>query len=194
MIRPKRLRIISFVAARASRKVEVKLTLMTSSQSSSRNCTNRLSRVMPALATRMSSCPMACSADGTSASTSAASDRLHGRTWTRSPNLAGERVQHLTPRPEIATVAPWACSAWAIALPMPPVAPVTSAFLPVRSNITFSPLRLSALRPSHLWRPPDRSGLRPRCRSLRRLIRLTSPLSTLPAPISKKRVTPWLAM
>src|SRR5207253_10364965 len=36
------------------------------------------------------------------------------------------------------TVAPCACSACAIAPPMPPVAPVTSAILPVRSNIDIS--------------------------------------------------------
>src|SRR2546429_615878 len=63
MMRPNRLRIINLVAARARRKVAVKLTLMTSSQSSSRNCTNRLSRVMPALAIRISTWPMAFSAD-----------------------------------------------------------------------------------------------------------------------------------
>src|ERR1700730_1610809 len=147
MMRPKRLRIISLVAARAKRKVAVKLTLMTSSQSSSRNCTNRLSRVMPALATRMSTCPMAWSADGTRASTAAASDRLHGSTWTRSASLAASVSSTSRRVPEIATVAPCAWSACAIAPPMPPVAPVTSAFLPVRSNIMVSP-RSDCLRGS----------------------------------------------
>src|SRR5260370_29337406 len=138
MMRPNRLRIINLVAARARRKVAVKLTLMTSSQSSSRNCTNRLSRVMPALATRISTWPMAFSAEGTSASTSAASVRLQGSTKTLSPNLPA-RVSSTSRRvPEIATVAPCACNACAIAPPMPPVAPVTSAVLPVKSNIDIS--------------------------------------------------------
>src|SRR5947199_8907137 len=138
MIRPKRLRIISLVAARARRKVAVRLTWMTSSQSSSRNCTKRLSRVMPALAIRMSTCPIAASAAGTSASTSALSERLHGSTWTRSPSLPAKESSTSRRVPEIATVAPCACRACAIAAPMPPVAPVTSAILPVRSNIDIS--------------------------------------------------------
>jgi hypothetical protein len=40
--------------------------------------------------------------------------------------------------PDIATVAPCPCNACAIAPPMPPVAPVTSAVLPVKSNINVS--------------------------------------------------------
>src|SRR3569623_715341 len=142
MMRPKRLRIISLVAARASRKVAVRLMLMTSSQSSSRSCTKRLSRVMPALATRISSWPIAASAAGTSASTSSALDKLQGSTCTRSPSLAANSSSTAWRVPEIATVAPCACSACAIAPPMPPVAPVTSALLPVRSNIEKTPLGL----------------------------------------------------
>src|SRR6185369_7579186 len=138
MIRPKRLRIINLVAARARRKVAVRLTWITSSQSSSRSCTNRLSRVMPALAIRMSTCPIAASAAGTSASTSALSERLHGSTWTRSPSLPANESSTSRRVPEIATVAPCPCNACAIAPPMPPVAPVTSAVLPVKSNINVS--------------------------------------------------------
>jgi hypothetical protein len=40
--------------------------------------------------------------------------------------------------PEIATVAPCACSARAMAPPMDPLAPVTSAVLPFKSNIIGS--------------------------------------------------------
>src|SRR5882724_3975219 len=160
MMRPNRLRIINFVAARARRKVAVRLTLMTSSQSSSRNWTNRLSLVMPALATRMSTCPIACSAAGTSASTSAASDRLQGSTWTRSPNFEASVSSTSRRVPEIATVAPCACKASAIAPPMPPVAPVTSAVLPVKSNINFS-LRQRALRGGDISGAADRNADRP---------------------------------
>ena len=41
--------------------------------------------------------------------------------------------------PESPTVAPAACRPMAIALPMPPLAPVTSAVFPVKSNINFAP-------------------------------------------------------
>src|SRR5215471_8975733 len=44
--------------------------------------------------------------------------------------------------PDTATVAPRPCNARAIAPPMPPVAPVTSAVLPLRSNI--KPSRVSS--------------------------------------------------
>ena len=49
--------------------------------------------------------------------------------------LAGELLERSRRVPDSATVAPCACSARAIAPPMPPVAPVTSAVLPVRSNM-----------------------------------------------------------
>ena len=48
--------------------------------------------------------------------------------------------------PDRTTVAPCACSAFAIAPPMPPEAPVTSAVLPVRSNIIVSSQRLRCRR------------------------------------------------
>ena len=80
MIRPNRRRIIPRTAARARRNAAVRFTATTSSQSSSRNWTNRLSFVIPALATKMSSLPMACSAFGTRSSTSSLSARLHGST------------------------------------------------------------------------------------------------------------------
>src|SRR5262245_13138957 len=132
--RPNRRRIIPFTAARASRKVEVRFTLSTCSQSSSLSCTKRLSLVMPAFATRMSSWPSACSAFGTSASTASLSARSHGS--TAAPPSSEASASSTSRRvPDTATLAPWACSARAIAPPMPPVAPVTSAFLPVRLNM-----------------------------------------------------------
>src|SRR5216683_5802095 len=81
---------------------------------------------------------MAFSADGTSASTSAASERLQGSTKALSPSLPANVSSTSRRVPDIATVAPCACSACAIAPPMPPVAPVTSAVLPVKSNINIS--------------------------------------------------------
>src|SRR5689334_11528544 len=90
----------------------------------------------------MSSCPIAASAAGTSASTAALSERLQGKTWARSPSFAAIPSSTSRRVPEIATVAPCLCSASAMAPPMPPVAPVTSAVLPLKSNINFSSRRL----------------------------------------------------
>ena len=51
--------------------------------------------------------------------------------------FAGERFERSTFVPESATVAPCACRARAMAPPIAPLAPVTSARLPVSSNIAF---------------------------------------------------------
>ncbi len=60
--------------------------------------------------------------------------------------FAGERLQRLARVPESATVAPWPCSARAIAPPRPPEAPVTSAVFPVRSNTALAFPRLARLQ------------------------------------------------
>src|SRR6266581_6590886 len=57
--------------------------------------------------------------------------------------------------PEIATVAPWAWSARAIAPPMPPLAPVTSAPLPVKSNIIALPSCARRLEGGNILRRAD---------------------------------------
>jgi hypothetical protein len=118
-------------AARHSRKVAVRLTSITACQSSSDIRITSPSRVMPALFTRMSTDPIAAAARLTSASTSAASDRLQGSTWARPPRLRRQRLQAAQPGcPTGPTTAPAPCKARAIAAPMPPEAPVTSAVLP----------------------------------------------------------------
>ena len=117
--------------------VDVRLTAMTSSHCSSFITMNRLSLVSPALLTRMSSRPpSALIASSTSLPTCSLLARSQGVTTTRSPSSTFNASSLSVCRPEIATVAPWACNLRAIAPPMPPVAPVTSAVLPVRSNIT----------------------------------------------------------
>src|SRR5688572_17574781 len=83
----------------------------------------------------MSSWPITCSAFGTSASTSLLSARLQGSTWMRSPISAASASKTSRRVPDSATVAPCSCNALAIAPPRPPVAPVTSAVLPERSNM-----------------------------------------------------------
>ncbi len=187
--RPQRRRIMRITAARVSRKVAVRLTAITLSQSSSLNCTNRLSRLTPALATRMSSL-------------------LHFLFRARHQGLdrvlvgeiAGQHVHAILRVRRRARRArrgacrrsrrwrPGACSARAIAPPMAPVAPVTSAVLPVRSNIMNSSrpstptLRMTSrarrLEGGDVLGLPIALALAP---SAMRLIR---PLSTLPAPTS----------
>ncbi len=134
-MRPLRRRIMPRTAARDRRNAAVRLTAMTWSHSSSFIRTKMLSRVMPALLTRMSRPPSAASAAGTSASTAAVSDRLVGSTWARSPSSVASAASASARVPDRATAAPCACSARAMAPPSPPVAPVTRAFLPVRSNM-----------------------------------------------------------
>src|ERR1700733_13315719 len=101
---------------------------------------------------------MAASADGTRASTSVASERLQGSTWTRSPSWAASVSNASRRVPEMATVAPCRCSACAIAPPMPPLAPVTSAVLPVRSNIILSPNSGCPHRGERVFRRTDIAG------------------------------------
>src|SRR5579863_10163975 len=135
MMRPDLRFIMRFTAARLSLKAAVKLTARTVSHSSSFMRMKRLSRVRPALLTRMSRLPNAASAAGTSFSTCTGSARSQASTCTRSFNSAASVSSAAARVPEMATVAPWRCKARAIAPPMPPVAPVTNAVLPLRSNI-----------------------------------------------------------
>src|SRR5688500_11022433 len=139
MIRPKRAFIIGRAAPRISRNAASRLTRMTSSNSSSFIRISKLSRVMPALLTRMSSFPPnASTACGTSPSTAAPSERLQGSA-TCSPPSSDRKASSLpTLLPETASRAPCAASALAISLPSPPDAPVTSAVIPDRSNIHCS--------------------------------------------------------
>src|SRR4051794_37637226 len=113
---------------------------MTVSQSSSFMRMSRPSRVTPALATTMSTWPAAASAWPNSASTAAESDRLQASTWLRSPSSEASPLSASSRVPDSTTWAPCACRALAMAPPMPPVAPVTRAVLPERSNITGAPL------------------------------------------------------
>src|SRR5262249_13794591 len=60
--------------------------------------------------------------------------------------------------PEIVTVAPLAWSVRVMAPPMPPVAPVTSAVLPVRSNTILPSNRQRRAEGMDILRCPDRGG------------------------------------
>src|SRR5262245_55265875 len=97
---------------------------------------NRLSRVIPALLMRMSMGAFAAaSAFFTSSSTPARSARSQGQTTARSPSAAFSESSASILVPESTTRARCPCSAVAIAPPIPPDAPVTSAVLPVKSNM-----------------------------------------------------------
>ena len=86
-----------FTAARASRKVAVRLTAMTLSQSSSRSCTNRLSRLTPALATRMSSLPIASSALRHQRLDRILVGEIAGQHVHALLQFAGQRIERLAP-------------------------------------------------------------------------------------------------
>src|SRR3954470_4372384 len=138
-MRPWRRRSMPRRPARVRRNAAVRFRSRTACQSSSFMRSARLSRVMPALLTRMSSRPpSAASASRTSWSAASGSARLATSEWARSPSLAASDSSAGARVPASATSAPWACSARAMAPPMPPEAPVTSAVWPVRSNMLLS--------------------------------------------------------
>src|SRR5262245_5464867 len=116
---------------------------------------------MAALLTRISTCPMAASAAGTRFSTSSGSARLQRTTCTRPLSLPASESSISIRVPEIVTVAPFAWSARAIAPPMPPVAPVTSAVLPGSANIRRPSRRPRCTKRTDIFPSPDRRRRRP---------------------------------
>ena len=110
--------------------------------------TNSPSRVMPALLTRMSTPPqLALGRLGQPLLTRRGRQRSAGNTHRRARRVGGQCVQLLRAGAVQAHRRAGACRARAIASPMPPVAPVTSAFFPVRSNMSHSsPLMVCADR------------------------------------------------
>ena len=170
---------------------------MTASHSSSFMRSSRLSRVMPALLTRIVIAPKRASMSASAASTAAASVTS---SLMPVPALPAVRkvVRRSSPRPRRSSPCRSpsrrrAASASAIARPMPRVAPVTSATCP--SSVAFAIVVL--LRQSAC----ERRQRRRRCRRRRsarttsssRAIRLLSPASTLPGPHSTTCVTPRAA-
>ena len=109
---------------------------MTVSQSSSFIRINRPSRVIPAFATRISTgAAAAASAAAIRPSTAAGSARLATTTAVRSPSWPARSASTASRVPDSTTWAPCSWRVRAISAPMPPVAPVTSAVLPDRSNM-----------------------------------------------------------
>ncbi len=191
MIRPQRFFIMPRSTARLSRKTAVRFTLITCAHSSSDIRMNRLSRVTPALFTRMSSPPIASVAAFGSASTEAASERSQGVTCTREPSSPASASSGPVRVPDSATVAP--CR-----VQRPGDRPADAA----RSRRSPAPScrsdRTFPFLPSRRQRLGERLdvGRRVDCprRELARLIRRARPVSTLPAPISTSSVTPCPAI
>src|SRR5690606_1502961 len=141
MMRPARAFIMVLRTARDSRNTAVRLVSSTAAQSSSFMRMARVSRVMPALLTRICGPPSAASS-ATSASHAGAS--LTSSTTPRPPDAANISEMDSAPACEVAvptTCAPRPASSRAMALPMPRVAPVTNAVLPLSSCCTCLPLQ-----------------------------------------------------
>ncbi|MCY1552124.1 hypothetical protein D9M68_885010 [compost metagenome] len=134
MMRPQRAFIMLRNTARDRRNTDARLVSMTADQSSSFMRIASVSRVMPALLTRMCGPPPSLPNASISASQAAAS--VTSSTTPRPPDGASASVMAAAPDSDVAvptTVAPRAASSWAMARPMPRVAPVTSAILPCSS-------------------------------------------------------------
>ena len=122
-------------AALASLKPADKLTSNTSCQSSSLMRINKLSRVRPALLTRISMRPSFSSTLATRFLTSSALVRLAVKTSTLSPSSALSLSIGSSRISVKAKVAPCLCKVRAILSPKPPAAPVMRATLSCNSNI-----------------------------------------------------------
>ena len=172
---------------------------MTASHSSSFIRSSRLSRVMPALLTRIvdgaearSRCPRAPRRPRRRRR------RRAGCPVPRLPAAARYAAIFAAPSSVVAvpiTVAPARASASAIARPMPRVAPVTSATCP--SSVAFVhavPPVASVRQPASAARAASMSAPSVSAKDLSsRTIRLLRPASTLPGPHSTTCVTPRAA-
>src|SRR5690606_10190068 len=140
-MRPLRAFIIPRMTALQVRNTLLRLVSRMSFHSSSFIRISRLSRVMPALLTRMEIAPNSLPMASTSASTAAASVTSSLRPWP--PSAARRSPIAAAPESEVAvpiTVAPCAASSSAIAAPMPRLAPVTRAISPCNTFVIANSL------------------------------------------------------
>ncbi len=141
-MRPHRRFIMPRVAARMVANAPRRLASSTASQSSSLSRSRMLSRVRPALFTRMSIAPNAFSTRSTSAVTCATSATSQAESLRAAADLRGDGIGRATGR-----VRRWRRArrtrraSRAIARPMPRVLPVTRATRPVRSIFIMPPWR-----------------------------------------------------
>src|SRR5512139_3663863 len=134
MMRPQRAFIMPRITARERRNTDFRLVSMTSSQSASFMRSARLSRVMPALLTRIAIAPTSFSISASAASVCAIS-----RTFITLPTSPASAIACAPASPVAVptTLAPCFASSSAIARPIPREAPVTSATLPASISAPF---------------------------------------------------------
>ncbi len=116
-----------------SRYTDDRLVFKIASQSSGFIRSSRLSRVMPALLTRIPTAPSCASMSAIAASTLAGTATSSTRPRPLRPAAASAAEMSAAPAAVVAVpsaVAPWRASASRIARPMPREAPVTSATWP----------------------------------------------------------------
>src|SRR5687768_9067677 len=139
-MRPERAFIMPRSTARESTKIERRLAACTSSHSSSFMRASRLSRVMPALFTRIATGPWSFCTASMKAPQAAASRTSSTRPAPFTPACAKALPMPSAPLSEVdvpTTVAPARASAMAMPSPMPREAPVTTATCP--SSFIFFP-------------------------------------------------------
>src|SRR5215207_3601527 len=130
-----------FCAALEQRKLPLRCTSSTLSQSSSLILNERLSRNSPALLTRMSIRPKRCTISSNAFSTCCALDTSQAIAIASDPTASTASTvswQASAERSRTATFAPSCASRMASAAPMPRAAPVTIAVRP--SSLKVSPL------------------------------------------------------
>src|SRR5262245_50964983 len=137
MILPRLRSIMPGATARAQRNMEVRLVASTPSHSSSVTSSDGLSRVTPALLTRMSMGPRVPSASLTACRISSALVTSRGIARARPPapsiSAAADTISSLA-RAAQAILAPASAKASAMARPRPRLAPVTNAVRPSREK------------------------------------------------------------
>src|SRR5690606_38234746 len=165
-MRPRRAFIMPRITALQLRKTLVRLVSRIACQSSSFIRISRLSRVMPALLTRIESGPNSLPTSPTSASMASPSASSSPRPWPLP--IAGRRWPRASaPAWLVAvptTVAPCSASRSAIAAPMPRLAPVTSAISPFRGWVIAADSSGRSVLPSgqggvELFRRAERARL-----------------------------------
>ena len=134
MMRPWRAFIMPRMAALLARKADLRLMCMMSSHSLSFMRISKLSRVMPALFTKMAKAP--CSFSMSAIRFSMLPSSPMSSTRPSPPNSASAWLMLSAPVLLVAvpiTLAPCSANVWAMAAPKPRVAPVMRAVLPLKS-------------------------------------------------------------
>src|SRR5690606_3643379 len=161
MMRPQRAFVMPRTKARVMRNTESRLVDSTDAHSSSFMRSIRLSRVMPALLTRISTLPCCSCTRSAKASTEAGEDTSRTSPWPFTPASASQPLMAAAPDSEVAvpiTAAPRLPSSSAMAWPIPRLAPVTTAILPAMLMFLCSCCSDCVVRLTCWWR----SGARQR--------------------------------